>query len=403
MEFSSENLTVHASTTGNTSMAETASTTPMLGTTTSRPQVLVVFNYINYVYLPTVLIVGVAGNALSIIIMTSRRYSQNTSRMYLIALALSDSMALFTQPFQKAFFHKLVGMDLRSLSDIGCKIFFIARRGSKMTSSWFVVLLCVDRFIAVWFPLKAKLICTKRTAIISMICLYIAVLGWTLAFSWASKVSNNGMCYPDAYDRKNPDEVALFGRMVKAGSFLYSIIPMIILGVLSPMIVFKISRHAKKRMEMANNVGVTKQTTESSKITAMLLGIVVAFIVLVLPITVLHNAAYELKLNTFADNAVGFDIFKQVAQILEQLNHSINFFLYVLTSKKFRNILSTMFCKIREESRNNDMSTRISTVSLKQIWVDQERRLLYLNKKSGVDSTQEDLVKDKNSASLYFV
>ena len=367
MEFSSENLTEHALSTGNTSMTESASTTPMMVTTTSRPQVLVVFDYINYVYLPTVLIVGVVGNALSVIVMTSRRYSQNTSRMYLIALALSDSMALFTQPFQKAFFHKLVGKDLRSLSEIGCKIFFIARRGSKMTSSWFVVLLCVDRFVAVWFPLKAKLICTKRAAIISMTCLYIAVLGWTLAFSWASKVSSNGMCYPDAYDRKNPDEVALFGRMVKAGSFLYSIIPMIILGVLSPMIVFKISRHTKKRMEMANNVGVTKQTTESSKITAMLLGIVVAFIVLVLPITVLHNAAYELKLNTFADNAVGFDIFKQVAQILEQLNHSINFFLYVLTSKKFRNILSAMFCKVREESRNNDLSTRISTVSLKQI------------------------------------
>ena len=362
MNVSLDSIVIQNKTDDTTLWNETL-TTLMSMTVTPRHQALIVFDYINYVYLPTVLIVGVTGNFLSIAVMASHGYSQNTSRMYLIALAVSDSMALFTQPFQKAFFSRLVGKDLRSLTVIGCKIFYIARRSSKMTASWFVVLLCFERFVAVWFPLRAKLICTKRTAVVSIVCVYILILSYTTSWSWASKITSNGMCFPDVYDRNNPDEVALFGGMLRAGSCLYSIIPMVILGILSPLIACKVSRHAKERLQMSNRMESDKHTSESSKITAMLLGIVIAYIILVLPITILHNAAYELKLNAFADNSVGFEVFKQVAQILEQLNHSINFFLYILTSSKFRCVLLTKICRLRARRylHKNASSSRISS------------------------------------------
>ncbi|KAK3092528.1 hypothetical protein FSP39_004038 [Pinctada imbricata] len=333
-----------------------------------QPYAIKILEQISLVYFPVVLIVGIVGNFLTIVIMASPKFSKSTSRIYLIALALSDTTLILAQPFNLPSFIKLFGRDLKSLSDVGCKLYFIIRRSSKMTSSWFVVLLCIERFIAVWFPLKAKLICTSKVAVTSIALVYLTMISFTSSWSWASKISENGRCFPDVYNKSNPAEVALFGRMLKAGSSIYSIIPMILLSIFSPLIIYKVSSHSKKRLHMSTNVQTSKAAWESSKITTMLLGIVAAYIILVLPITVLHNTAYELRLNAFANNAVGFEIFKKISQFLEQLNYSINFFLYVLTSQKFRRCLVSLFpnfncAKVKRDLSVYTNSTKNSSLS----------------------------------------
>lgn len=104
--------------------------------------------YVNYVLLPTMLVLGIGGNILTIVVMMSPKFRQLTSRIYLIFLALSDLTLLLTQPFNKMFVIEMIGFDVRALSDVGCKIFFWFFRTGKMTSSWFVVCLCVERFVA---------------------------------------------------------------------------------------------------------------------------------------------------------------------------------------------------------------------------------------------------------------
>lgn len=295
-----------------------------------------VIDYINYIFLPTTVSIGVAGNLITIVIMKSRFFSLKPSSYLLICLAVSDIVLLLTQPFNKAFFIKIVGQDVRALHDVTCKIYFIIRRSSKMTSSWFVVGLCIERFIAVWFPLKAKLVVSKRALLIGILAVYLIIFGFTGAWSYASKVVS-GKCQPDAYDRNNAAARERFGAMLRAGSSLYSIIPMVILLTFTPLIIFKLVHHNQKRLFMTGSN--SNKVKDDGRVTAMLIGVVIAYIIFVLPITVLHNAAYELQISAFASNNEAFNLYKEISQLLEQLNYSLNFFLYVMASYRFRSIL----------------------------------------------------------------
>lgn len=309
-------------------------------TSGSQRSVPSLIEYINYIFLPVTISIGLSGNLITIFIMKSRNFSLKPSSYLLICLAISDTVLLLTQPFNKAFFIDLIGTDLRAFHDVICKLYFVIRRFSKMTSSWFVVGLCIERFIAVWFPLRAKFVVTKRVVFIGIIVVYLTIVVFTGCWSYASQVVS-GKCHPDVYDRTNAAARERFGAMLRAGSCLYSIIPMVILVILTPCIVVKMFQQNQKRLVMAGPVYNTVK--DDGRVTAMLFGVVIAYIISVLPITVLHNAAFELKISAFASNDEGFNLFREVSQLLEQLNYSLNFFLYVMTSYRFRSVFRDFF------------------------------------------------------------
>ncbi|XP_062604865.1 neuromedin-U receptor 2-like [Saccostrea cucullata] len=303
-----------------------------------------ILSYTNYVLLPLLLVLGLTGNTLTVIIMQTKRYSHLTSRLFLIALALSDSVLLLTQPLNKNFVLMYLGTDLRALSSIGCKAFFVIFKTAKMSSSWFLVFICWERFVAVWFPLKAKIICTKRVAVALIVLVYVFILTYTSIWSYASQITKNNICHPDVYDKSDPYEVSRFGTFLLGGLSIYSLIPMCFLVTMTPLISIKLSRQGRKRKSMMGK-SVRRKTAsqDTNRTTVMLVGVMVAYILLISPVTALHMSAFFLRLNAFGSNALGFLVFKEVSQILEQLNYAINFFLYVLTSSMFRNGLEELF------------------------------------------------------------
>lgn len=302
-----------------------------------------IISYINYFLLPVLLVLGLTGNTLTVIIMQTKRYTHLTSRLFLIALALSDSFLLLTQPFNKDFVLTLLGTDLRALSNVGCKAFFVIFKTAKMSSSWFLVFICWERFVAVWFPLKAKMICTKRVALVLILAVYVIILTYTSVWSYASQITQDGICHPDVYDKKNPAEVSRFGTFLLGGLSIYSMIPMCFLVTMTPMIAFKLTRQSQKRKSMIGKSAKKSTAQDTNRTTIMLVGVMVAYILLISPVTALHMSAFFLRVNAFGSNALGFLVFKEVSQILEQINYAINFFLYVLTSNMFRQGLNEIF------------------------------------------------------------
>ncbi|XP_022335190.2 putative G-protein coupled receptor 139 [Crassostrea virginica] len=321
--------------------------------------------YVNYILLPTMLVLGIGGNVLTIIVMTSPKFRQLTSRIYLIFLALSDITLLLTQPFNKMFIIKMIGFDVRALSDVGCKVFFWFFRTGKMTSSWFVVCLCIERFVAVWFPLKAKIISTQKSAVLQIASVYLVIGTFNGFWTKNSKILPDGNCYPDYFNKSNKMEAEEYKAMLTAGSSLYSLVPLCLLATVTPLIVFKLAHHRQQRQRMTT----ATKGDKAVKTTAMLIGIVAAYFVLVLPITLLHNIAFYMGMKSFGDNPKGFLIFRDVSQILEQINYGINFYLYVLTSTQFRQQLKVYLTEnkivqiIRQStvfSRNQTAATGVS-------------------------------------------
>ena len=97
------------------------------------------------------------------------------------------------------------------------------------------------------------------------------------------------------------------------------------------------------------------KSTES-QVTIMLLLVTAFFLVLMLPTYIRYVYTQFVKLNT-PFKYTGFVLFFEISQKLYNTNNAINFFLYCISGKKFRNDLKD----ILNCGRNSDRATSIRT------------------------------------------
>ncbi|KAL4227440.1 7 transmembrane receptor (rhodopsin) [Mactra antiquata] len=309
-----------------------------------------IFFFIQYFILPFFLVTGFFGNMLTIATMASRRFQHLTSRYILIFLAISDTVLLLLQPFNKLWVIKLFGgIDLRALSTSACKVFFVIFRSAKMTSSWLVVMLCFERFVAVVFPLKAKTILRKRFIFPAIAADYIFMFIYNGIWSFSSGIVD-GKCKPDLPSTAHSIFVIL-------GCSFYSFIPTCLLLIFTPMIITRLIKQRNIRLQLsraasglkkknpwgalANNH--SKNDDEMLRASVMVLGVMIAYIVLIIPITTVHVYSFLIGVSAFDVNSYGFFVYREIAQMLEQINYAVNFFFYILCSRTFRERVKEFF------------------------------------------------------------
>ncbi|KAK6190350.1 hypothetical protein SNE40_002238 [Patella caerulea] len=315
--------------------------------------------YIGYVAIPVFLVIGLSGNTLTIIVMLSPQFRKMSISVFLVALAFSDTTLILMLPFNKGFVRKILGVDIRALSSAGCKLFFLMFRSAKMTSSWFVVFLCLEKFVAVWFPLKTKFICTKRNAYIGLVLVYTFLFSFNGVWTFASRLSK-GACIPHY-----PEPAYLARIFVIVGTMIYSIIPICLLMIFTPLTCYKLFQRVKLQRTLSSSSS-NRVSEEVRKTSTMLLSVSIAYMILVAPIGVAHIFFYLQGLNIFEATQPGMVIYREIAQILEQLNYSINFFLYVICCKSFRDrVMLVLACKKQPTRYRNQLKSRESTIRYK--------------------------------------
>jgi hypothetical protein len=321
-------------------------------------------DYAGYVFVPLLFVLGIVGNSLTVIIMMTREFRGMPVSKLLIALSVSDTLVNLLFPFNKPFMRVLMGSDVRALSSAGCKLYFWAYRHAKTTSSWMVVLISCERFVAVWLHVRAKSINTTRNAYISIVVVYVACavfIGYWC--SWADQLID-GNCIP--YTR--PPGMELQSQIfLIVGLSLYSYIPAIILVILNVLIIYKLWALKKKRegpkTDSMNKGGqASKKDKSSSKTTTMLLCVAIAFLILVTPNSAAHLVSFTKKQDIFETTDPGMVFFREVSQVMEQANNSINFILYVFVSKRFRDVVMKL-CKTRNKVRPSDTNSHVSATA----------------------------------------
>ena len=191
-------------------------------------------DYIETVVIIMCLITGVFGNSMTIILMNTQRFGNMSSKYFLVVLAISDITVLFTHPFKNMLVIKYLGQDIRSLSEIGCKLYYWVLKTGKMTSSWLVVCISLERLFAIKFPFMVKRWFSKRNTSIIICMLYLIIGGFNAGYSYCTNIDENGICHPDVYDQNDQASVALYKSIVKIGVSLYFIGPLIILFIEKP-------------------------------------------------------------------------------------------------------------------------------------------------------------------------
>ena len=209
-----------------------------------------------------------------------------------------------------------------------CKVGFFVMYFCLNYSSALLVIISVEKFIALYFPLKTKTICTVRIAKrVSLVVALIFVLFDAQFIYIGETLANPGGLYCDYTNVSGEYLTILFGIVI---AILYSYGPFLIMIIANFGIIYKFIS-AKLKTSQDGTESTSQALSKSAmKGTAMLLTVSFSFIILTAPIA-LVNVIYK-------GNQIPDTVFAITGGI-EYVNHGINCVLYCISGTRFRNEL----------------------------------------------------------------
>lgn len=336
---------------------------------------------------PILLALGSFGNICAFLVLWKniRKVSTYT---YLCALAVVDLIVLIT-----GLLRLWVGQfvtDVLDSHEIICKAGIFLGYLSSDISVWLIVIVTIERFIVVIFPLKSLRLCNLKVARISIALVVVVFVSVNIHFLWSVKLQeyhyNNVTISKCQAQRQFQYLVEDIWPWVDAG--IYSFVPFFSIIVLNCFIIRKILLARKTRNVLSQHTSLSKGNNEtemgkksgemSVKITIMLLSVSFTFLITTLPMNlVLIHSSVSGKSGSEED--VSFakqQLMGTLAEMLMYVNHSINFFLYCTTGKKFRGQFQSLLCccgthgfvrRMRGQSQRLSSSFQFSTNQTKTI------------------------------------
>jgi len=213
--------------------------------------------------------IGLIGNSITVIIYGQKKYRKNSSNVFLLCLAINDSLFLVVHFFEDTIRNIKSNFDLEQeiiefinkidiivQNDLACKLVNYLRYSFRMISAYLIIALTIQRLFIVYKPLNEK---NKRKSsawksVIAVILISFFANFWTFLLFKLNE--NEEFIYCDV--------VKDLGLSYFFINILYSIIvmllPIIILIVLNILIIYKLIKTNKKRNTISysksNNISV---------------------------------------------------------------------------------------------------------------------------------------------------
>ena len=217
-----------------------------------------------------------------------------------------------------------------------CKLGFFVYYFAADYSSMLLVVMSMEKFIAIYLPLQAKSYCTVGTAkwVASILALVMVGLNSPI-FIWYKAIDNQ--CFIMKH----------WNYFVMLNTLLYSLVPIFSMLLANAAIICKLM-YIKYKGISHTNESVSKSSTRGS---VMVVSVSLAFIILTSPRVV--DNIFRLK---FSETPLR----NLLADIMQYSNHSINGILYCIFGEKFRNELRKIMQSCR---RSESCSTSMSSVT----------------------------------------
>ena len=307
-------------------------------------------------------IIGIFGNV-SIISVVMRSHNRSSSyNVLVLILAISDMLSLTTNSVNQQTLLKVVDIDFRALTDIGCKTIVSLQRTTSIMSISIIVLIAIERFIVVVFPLKAKVILSRKVTIRSLCICGVLVLLFGIGPSFLISPVNEGRCSLNSNFMQN-----------RSGTiFAYSIsivVPFLVVLALTSIIIYKLYKQNAKRANLTSN-----KTLRSGQVrkTIMLTSVIVVYVILVgIPTTLF----LVFQLNSSQNDITTRDLIERACSLTcMQVNYSINFLVYGLSNVDFRQrLLSMLGCPCKRNhsapaAMHSKPAGKVNSIQSEQIW-----------------------------------
>ncbi|XP_060561996.1 growth hormone secretagogue receptor type 1-like [Ruditapes philippinarum] len=349
----------------------------------------VVHRYILLIVPPILLIIGSVGNILSFCILFKNTNKASTYT-FLSALALADLLVLYV-----GLLRIWIGQfmtDILDTNNIVCKAGIFLGYVCSDISVWLIVAVTVERFIVVMFPMKAPRLCNTRNARITIIFIIFVFIAVNTHFIWTVELHNY---YFDTIVISKCEAKMVYTNLVEVlwpwvDAGIYSFVPFLVIMILNSFIIINIISAQQTRFVLRQQTSLQagkhvqnqnrKQAESSKRITVMLLLVSFTFLITTLPMNlVLIFTSFSNERDNDDDKVFAkWKLVSSCTEMLMYVNHCINFFLYCITGKKFRDqfkrlILRSCMSTFSEIVRGS--SQRFSSTSFKTtktVFVDKE-------------------------------
>src|SRR6218665_1186887 len=301
---------------------------------------------LSYVTTPILFVTGIIGNLLILTIMLSKQSQRMTVSHVLTVMSICDLVVDIQFPFTKASFTKLTGCDLKGLSESGCKFFFWTYRTGKFFSSWLMALVAVERFVAVCYPLRMKQVCNKRNAYLAMGVVFVGLASYNAYWGIMCDRVIHGLCINNYMVTAQHD---INFWLTSIGTVVYVVIPTLIMVQVNSFVIHRlivVERRRRRQVSvLSSDNGPARILTNGrrQKTTVVLLVLTAAFVVLVSPIAMAYLVCTFKGCSVLLSTNPPMVVFREVAQLLEQMNYSINVFFYLAFNSSFRATVQRRF------------------------------------------------------------
>ncbi|XP_074653302.1 FMRFamide receptor-like [Tubulanus polymorphus] len=293
---------------------------------------------------PIICFFGITGNVISILVI-SRGKLLNSTNVYLLALAVSDTIKLLAD---LCYFAVILTLRINSVNGkIGYAYLYpyahYVFNTTACVTAWLTVSVAIERYILVCHPAHAKRLCTLSRARINTVIVYVSMsvlcIPFALRYETVHTVKNCTM--PNNNNSVTAHEVELnvttlwqnyqFSTIYTwIQNLLRSIIPLVVLCILNFLIIYAVRRTRANRTVFSRH-----------RITIMLVCVIVVFLICVTP---------DAIMSTF----FGFGYYeedylirgiREFTDLLLLVNSAVNFILYFIFNTLFRKQFVTLFCR----------------------------------------------------------
>ena len=316
-----------------------------------------VSTYITKCWFPILTPIGILCNILSFPVMIKPNNRKVSTCIYMAALSINDNILMLI-----AFDTWLVtSLQLYERHPIECKTKVFVALMSLQNSTFQVLAMTIDKYIAIKWPHEAATYSTPKRAKNIVMAIWVFVIIYNIPHTLLTGVIERSCI---AY--------SIVGVITKLYSWLTFVINAIIpftLLISMNYVIVKTVRGSRKMFvnkdkpspEEANQdvnkqVATRRQKTmksAESQFTKMLLLVTTLFLILLFPTNARYIYQSFVKRNT-PYKYVSSKLFYEISLALYGTNSGINFFLYCISGRKFRNDVKEIFCCTGMSSHSSD-------------------------------------------------
>ena len=302
-------------------------------------------SYINIYWFPILVPIGLVGNTLSFLVMIQSSNRKMSTCIYMAAISIIDNLMMCL-----ALHYWLVTVaKIHKLGLWECKINSYLTHFSIQSSTYQVLAMTIDKYIAIKWPHKAAVYSAAKRVRAIHFGVNVGALSYSFPDIFAASVVG-GKCL----------SYSVGGTITRVYSWITftinGIIPFTMLIYMNFVIVLTIRNSRKMfRSTIAANTGEQrnhgmetrqrKMKSAENQLTIMLVLVTMLFLILLFPTYIRFIYLIFVKRDTASKYASSM-LFFQITHNLYTTNNGINFLLYCIGGKKFRNDLKAMLCCI---------------------------------------------------------